>query len=233
MSSAVNTPTRGRGNGNGGERGSLHLVAGRRSHRDCGTVDPARLDEVPFEDLVCRLALGHAKGRDARGWSRLVEADLVVRTHAGLSRARARNASAMERRREDWIRYTEARVGVKVDAREWEVACQEYHDWWARAEKFAAAVAKALGEVERAQRTLARDNGGEPADPAFYRHALKCVAQAVWSHRAALEGGEVIAEDHGVRLWSVLDRVSVPHGPLSQEMALSALFDEQIWGVGR
>jgi hypothetical protein len=192
-------------------------------------VDPARLDEVPFEELVCRLAFGHKRNADAGIWNRLLDPDLIVRTAAALRRAHERNASAIQTRREEWLRYTEARVGVKVDPREWAAARQDWDDWCTRAGKFAATIAKAIQDVERAQRKLAREGAGRAEDPQFYRRQLQTVARAIYDHRVALEDGEVIAEDHDLQLWSALDTVTVPNGPLSEPTSLMAMLDERVW----
>lgn len=213
-------------------RGSLDLRnSARRGPRErqgggaAATVDPARLDELPFEELVCRLAFGHKRSADARIWNRLLEPDLVVRTAAALHRAHERNASAMQTRREDWLRYTEERVGVKVDPREWAAARQDYEDWCARAGKFAETTAKAIQDVKRAQRKHAR----AAEDPLSYRRQLKAVAEAIFAHRSALEQGDVIAEDHDLRLWSALESVTVPHGPLSEPTSLMSMLTERYW----
>ena len=198
-----------------------------RSHpgRRLGHVDPARLDEVPFEELVCRLAFGRSRGAEARTWNRLVEADLVARTDAALRRAQERNDSAMSTRRQEWSRYVEDRVGVRVDAGEWAMARQEYDDWCRRAEAFAAGVAKALKDVERAQRRSAR--AVESKDLGVYRRQLKAVARAIHAHRVASEDAEVIAEDHDLRLWSALESVTVPDGPLSEPRSLMDMLNER------
>ncbi len=205
-----------------------------RPHRGAGVVavvDPARMDEVPFSELVCRLMFSRPKGADAAVWSRLLEADLVARTAGALRRALERNTAAVERRRAEWILYTEARVGVKVDAKEWQLAQQDFHDWCARAEKFSGVAAKALQEVERAERKHVRRGGWETGDSGHYRNLLQTVAEAIREHRAALDDGDVIAEEHDVRLWSVLDTVSVPHGRFSEHKTLAEMFDARIWGM--
>lgn len=223
----------------GGQRGGTRRdqpgrpVGGRGLRREhTGAAgDPARLDAVPFTELVCRLAFSRSKAVDAPLWARLLEADLVVRTEAALQRAWDRNAAAIERRRQEWIRSTEARVGAKVDATEWQLAQNDFHDWCARAEKFAAVVGKALQEVQRAARKHIRDHGGQAGDSVHYRRQLQTVAAAIRDHRAALDEAEVIAENHDIALWSVLDAVTVPDGRGGQDTTLTAMFDEQIWGL--
>ncbi len=217
-----------------GHRSSLNLRhsrgAGQRmSQGSGGVIDPAQLDELPFEELVCRLAFGHKRSADARIWNRLLEPDLVVRTAAALYRAHERNASAMQTRSEEWLRYTEERVGVKVDAREWAAARQDYEDWCARAGKFAATIARAIQDVERAQRKRAREGAAAGEDPQFYRRQLKAVAEAIFAHRSALEQGDVIAEEHDLQLWSALESVTVPHGPLSEPTSLMSMLTERYW----
>jgi hypothetical protein len=209
------------GQSGGGGRGP------RRAHPAAGA-DPATLDEIPFAELACRLVFSRSKGADAPLWARLLEADLVVRTETALQRAQERNAAAIERRREEWILYAEARVGSKVDATEWQLAQNEFRAWCARAESFAGVVAKALVEVERARRKHVR-HGGETGDSAHYRYLLQTLAGAIRTHRVALDDAEVIAEGHDIALWSVLDTVAVPHGRSGEQKTLATMFDEQIW----
>lgn len=227
MTVALNAPVRFRHNGKGAR--SMTVLHDRARRQRSDQVDPGRMDEMPFENLVVRLAFGHKRGIDAQTWDRLLEADLVVRTVNALHRAHERNQSAMEARREEWVRYTEERVGVKVDAQQWQMARREYEEWRQRASKFDSTIAKAVQEVERAQRKLGRNSGNEQGDSQFYRRQLKAVARAIYAHRAALEDGEVIAEDHDLQLWSALDSVTVPNGPLSVPTSLMALLDERVW----
>lgn len=204
----------------------LHDRAGRQ-RTDHG--DPLRMDEVPFENLAVRLAFGRKRGTDAQTWDRLMQGDLVIRTLNALRRAHERNQSAMESRREEWLRYTEERVGVKVDAQQWQMARREYDEWCQRAAKFDATLGKAIQDVERAQRKLVRESGNQEGDSQFYRRQLKTVARAIYAHRTALEDGDVIAEDHDLQLWSALDTVTVPNGPLSVPTSLMAMLDERVW----
>lgn len=228
MTAAVNASVRFRHNGKGA--GSMTILHDRARRQRSDQVDPSRMDEVPFENLVVRLAFGHKRGIDAQTWNRLLEADLVVRTVTALRRAHERNQSAMEARREDWVRYAEERVGVKVDAQQWQMARREYEEWRQRAAKFDSTIARAIQEVERAQRKLVRESGSEQGDSQFYRCQLKTVARAIYAHRAALEDGGVIAEDHDLQLWSALDTVTVPNGPLLVPTSLMAMLDERVWG---
>lgn len=207
----------------------MTVMHDRAGHRRTDQIDPLRMDEVPFEALVIRLAFGHKRGTDAQTWNRLLQADLVIRTLNALRRAHGRNQSAMEMRRDEWVRYTEDRVGVKVDAQQWQMARRDYEEWRQRAAKFDTTVAKAIADVERAQRKLVRDSGAEQGDSQFYRRQLKTVARAIYAHRAALEDGDVIAEDHDLQLWSALDTVTVPNGPLSVPTSLMAMLDERVW----
>ena len=69
----------------------------------------------------------------------------------------------------------------------------------------------------------------EQGDSQFYRRQLKAVARAIYAHRAALEDGEVIAEEHDFQLWSALDTVTVPNGPLSVPTGFMAMLDERVW----
>ena len=73
------------------------------------------MHEMPFENLAVRLAFGHRRGVDAQTWNRLLEPDLVMRTLTALRRAHERNQSAVESRREEWLRYTEV-LGPDLDA---------------------------------------------------------------------------------------------------------------------
>ena len=227
MTTSLHAPVRLRHNGKGSR--SMTVLHDRASRQRSGQVDPVRLDEMPFENLAVRLAFGHKRGADAQTWDRLLQSDLVVRTLNALRRAHERNQSAMESRREEWMRYTEERVGVKVDAQQWQTARREYEEWCQRASKFDSTVAKAIQDVERAQRKLIRDSGHEQGDSQFYRRQLKAVARAIYAHRTALEDGEVIAEDHDLQLWSALDTVTVPNGPLSEPTSLMAMLDERVW----
>jgi len=196
-----------------------------RPERRLGHVDPARLDEAPFEELVCRLAIGRSRGGDARTWNRLLGTDLLARTGAALRRAQERNDSAMQSRQQQWSRYVEERVGVKVDAGEWALARQDYDDWCRRAEAFAAGVAKALKDVDRAARKAQREV--EQKDAGVYRSKLKAVARAIYTHRAASEDAEVIAEDHDLQLWAALESVTVPDGPMSEPTSLMDMLNER------
>jgi len=207
----------------------MTVVHDRAGRARSAQIDPARMDEMPFENLVVRLAFGHKRGADARTWDRLVQADLVARTLNALQRAHERNQSAMDSRREEWVRYTEDRVGVKVDAQQWQMARREYEEWRQRAAKFDTTVAKAIQDVERSKRKLLRDSADPREDSQFYRRQLKAVARAIYAHRMALEDGEVIAEDHDLQLWSALDTVTVPNGPLSEPTSLMAMLDNRVW----
>jgi len=210
-------------------RGPATLVHRRGSRDRDPSVDPAHLDEVPFEELVCRLAFGHNRSADTRTWVRLLEPDLVVRTSAALQRAHERNQSAMETRREQWLRYAEERVGVKVHPGEWDAARQDYADWQERAGKFEAVIGKAIREVDRVKRKQEREAAAGEQVPELYRRQLKAVAEAIMAHRSALEDGDVIAEEHDLQLWSALDTVTVPHGPLSEPTSLMAMLTERHW----
>jgi len=155
MTAAVHAPVRFRHNGKGSR--SMAVIHDRAARQRSGHVDPARLDEMPFENLVVRLSFGHKRGADALTWNRLLQADLVVRTVSALRRAHERNQSAMECRREEWLRYTEERVGVKVCAQQWQTARREYEEWRQQALKFDSTVDQAIQDVERAQRKLVRE----------------------------------------------------------------------------
>ncbi len=217
----------------GHRRGERHRTdrgvrgRGQAHHDSAAAVDPARLDTVPFAALACRLAFSRGKG-DEQLWARLLHADLVVRTENALRGSQQRNAAAIEKRRKDWIRHTESQVGMKVDEEQWRIAKQEFHDWCARADNFAEMVAKALQEVQRVRRRLVGGDDGTQAGGAQYLDRLQVVAGAIRAHRAALDDGEVIAEEHDLRLWSVLDTVTVDDDATGHK-PLAAMFDEQIW----
>ena len=178
--------------------------------------------------MVCDNIFQH--NRDTDIWRQLLSAPLVERTYDTLRRLHDHNSRAMRRRRDDWERFVADCVTTPISRQEWNCARREYENWRKHAETFATVVGHAMREVRQARRQITKDSRrGDEGNPQFYRGRLRDVALAVYRHRAAITGSDVIAEDHDRDLWRILETITVPYGSASEPTSLLTMLDERYW----
>ena len=187
---------------------------------DVQDIEP--LDDAAFRELVTDHL--HSRKGDPQVWGLLTGPRLVQRTCGTLAAIHRQVTGTMltkKTAREEFRQECFARG--EAGKRDWFASLAEYESWRRRAGHFALMVQERLSDAKKALKAAnraANDTAGHT-----HRMVLRQLAIAVQDHQAAHARAGGVAEQCDYELWRLLDKLTVPIGPRSEQMTLRTMLD--------
>lgn len=107
----------------------------------------------------------------------------------------------------------------------------EYDDWRRRATGFRDMVSRRVRQAQAASRAAKRDRhrAHQASMTDEYKNAAAELTKAIWRHRQACLDADLKPEPHDVKLWEVLDVLTVERG--QGRLSLAELVEYGFWTV--